>query len=239
MIGGFIISGNVEKNIVIRALGPSLVDFGVRRPLADPVLELYDSTGAQIGQNDNWTSLPPGTIPAELEPSNTAESVIAAALPPGSYTAVLRGVDNSSGNALCELYNLVPGDSDVRNISTRGLVGTDDDVMIGGLIVGGSESSEVLIRALGPSLNAFGVKGALQDPVLELHNGDGSLIFKNDNWRADQEQQIVDSGIPPTNEKESAILASLPPGNYTAVVRGAANSTGVALVEVYKMDSSP
>ena len=165
MIGGFIISGDVGKDVVIRALGPSLADFGVRRVLADPVLELYDSTGDQIGQNDNWTSLPPGTVPAELQPSNAAESVIATTLPPGSYTAVLRGANNSSGNALCELYDLAPGNSDVRNISTRGLVGTGDDVMIGGLILGGSEPTKVLIRAIGPSLSAFGITGALQDPI--------------------------------------------------------------------------
>ncbi len=239
MIGGFIISGDVGKDVVIRALGPSLTKFGVSRVLADPLLELYDSTGAQIEQNDNWTSLPPGTVPVELQPSNTAESVIVTTLPPGSYTAVLRGVNDSSGNALCELYDLTPGNSDVRNISTRGLVGTGDDVMIGGLIVGGSEPTKVLIRAIGPSLSAFGITGALQDPILELHDGDGSLIFTNDNWRADQEQQILDSKIAPSNEKESAIVASLPPGRYTAIVSGAANSTGVALVEVYKLDSSP
>ena len=239
MIGGFIISGDVDKNVVIRALGPSLTKFGVHRVLADPELELYDSTGTQIGQNDNWTSLPPDTVPVELQPSNGAESVIATTLPPGSYTAVLRGVNDSSGNALCEVYDLAPGSSDVRNISTRGLVGTGDDVMIGGLILGGSAPTKVLIRAIGPSLSAFGVDGALEDPILELHDGDGSVIFTNDNWRNDQEQQILDSGIPPSDQKESAIVASLPPGRYTAVVSGVANTTGVALIEVYKMDSSP
>ena len=108
----------------------------------------------------------------------------------------------------------------------------------GGLILGGSEPTKVLIRAIGPSLSAFGITGALQDPTLELHDGDGSLIFTNDNWRTDQEQQILDSGIPPSDEKESAIVASLPPGRYTAIVRGAADSTGVALVEVYQMDGT-
>ncbi len=197
---------------MIRALGPSLANFGVRLVLADPVLELYDSTGDQIGQNDNWTSLPPGTVPAKLQPSNVAESVIVTTLPPGSYTAALRGANNSSRNALCELYDLAPDNSEVRNISTRGLVGIGDDVMIGGLILGGSEPTKVLIRAIGPSLSTFDITGALHDPTLELHNGDGSLIFTNDNWRTDQEQQILDSKIPPSDEKESAIVAMLPPG---------------------------
>ena len=235
MIGGFIISGDADKDIVIRALGPSLADYGVSRVLADPVLELYDATGTQIAQNDNWTSLPPDTVPPDLQPSNSTESVIATTLPPGSYTAVLRGANDSSGNALCELYDLTPGKSTVSNISTRGMVGSGDDVMIGGFIVGGSEPTKVLIRAIGPSLSAFGIPGALQDPILELHNGDGSLIFENDNWRHDQEQQILDSTIPPSDDREAAIVVTLPPGNYTALVRGTANSTGVALVEVYNL----
>ena len=125
MIGGFIIAGDVGKDVVIRALGPSLASFGVPRVLADPVLELYDSTGAQIAQNDNWTSLPPGTVPADLQPSNPAESVIAMTLPAGQlHGCAPRRHDNASGNALCEVYDLAPGNSDVRNISTRGLVGT-------------------------------------------------------------------------------------------------------------------
>ncbi len=239
MIGGFIIDGDADKDIIIRALGPSLADLGVPRVLADPVLELYDSTGTLIGQNDNWTSLPPGTVLPELEPTNPAESVIVATVPPGSYTAVLRGANDSSGNALCELYDLAPGNSSVQNLSTRGLVGSGDDVMIGGLIVGGSEPTKVLIRAIGPSLSAFRVAGALEDPILELYNGDGSLIFENNDWRAEQEQQILATTIQPSDEKEAAIIATLPPGQYTAIVRGAGDSTGVALIEIYKLDSAP
>ena len=236
MIGGFIISGTAHKSIVIRALGPSLAGHGVKNVLADPVLELYDSTGQVIAANDNWTSLPANTFPVELEPTNPAESVIAISLPPGSYTAVLQGANNSAGNALCELYDLEPGNSSVRNISTRGQVGSGDDVMIGGFIVGGTNSSKVIIRAIGPSLTAVGVAGALPDPILELHNSDGSLIFQNDNWRSDQEQQIIASTVPPSNDQESAIVATLTPGAYTAIVRGAGNTTGVALVEVYALD---
>ena len=237
MIGGFIISGSANKSIVIRALGPSLADRGVPTVLADPMLQLYDSTGKMIATNDNWTSLPPKVVPNGLEPPNPAESVIARSLPPGSYTAVLQGANNSAGNALCELFDLEPENSSVLNISTRGQVGSGDDVMIGGFIVGGTEPSKVIVRAIGPSLSAAGVAGALADPILELHNSDGSLIFQNDNWRSDQEEQIIASTVPPTDNKESAIIATLNPGAYTAVVRGADDSSGVALVEVYALKS--
>ena len=236
MIGGFIIDGDNDKDIAIRALGPSLADAGVPRPLANPKLELYDSTGALILENDDWTMLPPGTVPSGLEPSSSAESVIVASLAPGSYTAILESADGSIGNALCELYDLAPGDSSVRNISTRGQVGIGDDVMIGGFIVGGDEPARIMVRAIGPSLGAFGIVGVLPDPLLELYNSDGSLIYQNDNWRSDQAQQIIDSTIPPSNDNESAIIATLAPGAYTAIVRDANSAEGVALVEFYVLN---
>ncbi|MBA2678198.1 MAG: hypothetical protein H0U76_07385 [Ktedonobacteraceae bacterium] len=235
LIGGFIVSGNSDKSIIIRALGPSLADLGVKRILSDPDLELYDSTGKLIDENDNWTSLPPDTVPLALQPTRAAESVIVTTLPPGSYSAVLRSVDGTPGNALCELYDLSPGDSTMLNMSTRGEVGVGDDVMIGGFIVGGEKPTKVMIRALGPSLSAFGISGVLQDPILELHNSDGSTIFENDDWQAGQKKQILASKIAPSSNKESAVIANLGPGNYTAIVRGANDSTGVAMVEVYNL----
>jgi hypothetical protein len=239
LIGGFIVKGDASKEIIIRALGPSLATQGVKRALTNPILELYDSTGALIEENDDWTSLPPGAVPLELQPANPAEAVIMTSLPPGSYTAVLRSFDGSTGNALCELYDLAPGNSSVRNISTRGQVGVGDDVMIGGFIIGGTAPTQVIVRAIGPSLVAAGVTGELTDPVLELHNSDGSLIFRNDNWRDDQEQQIIDTTIPPLDERESAIVANLRPGAYTAIVGGTNDSIGVALVEVYALGPDP
>ena len=236
MIGGFIISGNANKNIVIRALGPSLAAQGVQTVLANPVLELHNAAGEIIASNDNWIPLIPNVLPVDLNPSDPSESVIAVSLSPGIYTAVLQGVNGSVGNALCELYDLEPGDSSVLNISTRGNVGSGDDVMIGGFIVGGTDPQSVIIRGIGPSLAAAGVTGALADPILELHNSDGSLIFLNDNWRSDQEDQIIATRVPPTDNKESAIVATLNPGAYTAIVRGAGDTTGVALVEVYALD---
>ena len=235
MIGGFIIEGDSNKDIVFRALGPSLANLGVKHALPDPALEVYDSTGTLIDQNDNWTTLPPGIVPAGLEPPNPAEAVVVASLAPGSYTAILRSADGSEGNALCELYDLSPGNSTVRNISTRGEVGTGDDVMIGGFIIGGTSPAKIMVRAIGPSLAAFGVTGVLPDPVLELHDKDGSLIFQNDNWRAEQAQQIIDTTIPPSDESESAIIATLTAGAYTAIVHDAGAVQGVALVEVYML----
>ena len=237
MIGGFIIGGDEAKPVAVRAIGPSLVELGVAGALKDPILDLYDSSGTVVAENDNWTSLPPESVPDGLAPTDPDESLISMSLDPGSYTAVLRGVDGGSGAALCEVYDLDPAKSSVRNLSTRGQVGSGDDVLIGGFIIAGEEPTQVMVRAIGPSLTTFGVDGALADPILELHGQDGSLIFENDNWRSDQEQQIIDSTIPPSDDRESAIIATLPPGLYTAVVRGAAGGTGVALVELYNLEN--
>jgi hypothetical protein len=236
MIGGFIISGQSDKQIVLRAIGPSLTALGVEGALADPLLEVYDSTGSVIAENDDWTSLPPESIPDGFAPTDPKESLIVQTLPAGAYTAILKGADGSPGVALCELYDLDPNSSTVSNLSTRGQVGTGDDVLIGGFIISGEDPTKVIVRAIGPSLIQYGITDALLDPILELHGPDGSLIFENDNWRSDQEQQIVDTGIPPTDDRESAIIATLTPGKYTAVIRGADGTTGVALVELYNLE---
>jgi len=240
MIGGFIITGNVAKSVVLRGLGPSLSASGVTGILSDPILELYDSTDALVEQNDNWSlPLPDYVTKNGLIPKYPSESLIATTLRPGSYTAILRGSNDSSGVALVELYDVSPADSRISNLSTRGLVGNGDQgSMIGGFIIGGTQSTEVLVRALGPSLTAYGVSGALPDPFLELRNSEGSLVAENDNWRSDQQQQIIATGIPPPNDKESAIISTLAPGNYTALVYGAGASEGVALVEMYNLTSN-
>jgi len=235
LIGGFIIEGDANKDVVFRALGPSLKALGAKRIVPDPSLEVYDSAGTLIQQNDNWTTLPPGTVPLGLEPTNPAESVIVTTLAPGSYTAIVRSVDGTDGNALFELYDLVPGNSGVRNISTRGTAGTGDDVMIGGFIVGGTEPARIMIRAIGPSLAGFGVTGVLPDPVLELHDKDGALITSNDDWKETQQSDIEATGLAPKDDRESAILSTLAPDSYTAIVRGKDGTTGVALVEAYNV----
>ncbi|HEY2801525.1 MAG TPA: hypothetical protein VGI85_13085 [Chthoniobacterales bacterium] len=153
---------------------------------------------------------------------------------------IVHGAAGSSGVALVEAYDLTPdSDSALANISTRGRVETGDNVMIGGFIISPGDSTKVMLRAIGPTLSRSGISDALQNPLLELHDGEGTLISKNDNWRSSQPAAIMATGIAPTDDREAPIVATLPPGNYTAVVRGEGESTGVALVEVYNLDLMP
>jgi WD40 repeat protein len=234
LIGGFVLAGNDPKRIAIRALGPSLP---LDEKLDDPYLELYDRAGTRLTWNDNWNSQRTTAMLTGFSPPDEHESFITTTLQPGSYTAILRGAHSPSGVALFEVYDLTPdSNSKLANISTRGKVETGDNVMIGGFVIGGDQPTRVLIRAIGPSLSHFGVQGSLQDPVLELRRSNGSLIFQNDNWRVSQQAAILATGKPPTDNRESAIVATLQPGSYTAIVRGRNNSTGVALVEVYNLE---
>jgi hypothetical protein len=234
LIGGFIIAGNTSKPIVLRAIGPSLTNAGVDGALSDPTLHLYDSSGKLIAWNDNWMSATEPLV-ASLVPRDTRESVISATLPPGAYTAVLQSADADSGVALLELYDLDSSNSRLANISSRGSVAGGDDVMIGGFIIGGEESTRILIRGLGPSLSTSAIQNPLADPIAELYDVNGLLIFANDNWRTDQEHQILDTSIPPPDDRESAMVATLYPGSYTVIIRGANNSSGIGLVEVYDL----
>jgi hypothetical protein len=233
LIGGFIVTGTQPKKVIVRAIGPSLPLTGV---LFNPFLELHDSSGAIIVSNDNWrTDQEQEIIATGLAPSNDNESAIVMTLDPGSYTAIVRGANNGTGIALVEVYDLDQSvDSKLANISTRGLVQTGNNVLIGGFIVLGDNAANALLRAIGPSLP---VAGSLADPTLELHDSNGTIITSNDDWRSDQESEILATGIPPANDAESAILATLSPGSYTAIVRGANNTTGLALVEVYQLDN--
>ena len=256
MIGGFIVQGTEPKRVIVRAIGPELTQYGVPNPLANPTLELHDATGALIASNNNWaTTIIGGIITANqvhdiqasgYAPGNGFESAIIADLAPGNYTAIVRGVNNTAGVALVEVYDLSPeSNSILSNISTRSFVQTDENVMIGGFIVQGSAQKRVIVRAIGPELTQYGVPNELADPTLELHDGTGALIASNDNWQhtiiggiiiSDQVHDIMASGHAPTDPRESAIIATLPPGNYTAIVRGVNNTTGVGLVEVYDLD---
>ncbi len=237
MIGGFIILGSKSKKVIIRALGPSLAKAGVIGAMVDPILKLHDSKGTLIAWNDNWTTRRNEVAATGIPPSDGRESAIVATLKPGNYTAIVESKTGAPGVALFELYDLDAASSHLVNISTRGKVGTGDNVVIGGFIIGGDQPTKVLIRAIGPSLTKSGVANALQDPRLELHGSTGSLIFANDNWRTAQQQQIKAAGIPPKDDKEAAIIATLKPGSYTAIVRGGGNATGVALVEVYNLNN--
>ena len=256
LIGGFIVQGMQPKRVIIRAIGPELAPFGIPDPLADPTLELHDSTGALIASNDNWmTTIIGGIITTDqvaairasgYAPGDLRESAMVVSLPPGNYTAIVRGINSTMGVGLVDLYDLSDlGSAILSNISTRSLVQTGDSVMIGGFIVQGTQAKRVIVRALGPELTPFGIPNPLADPNLELHDRTGALIASNDNWMttiiggiitADQVRDIINSGLAPTDGRESAIIASLPPGNYTAIVRGKNIIVGVALVEVYDLD---
>jgi hypothetical protein len=235
-IAGFIVTGNVPKKVIIRGIGPSLSGFfGAANVLADPTLELKQGN-TTLTTNDNWKDTQPTEIQnSGLAPTNNAESAIVRTLNPGNYTAILRGKNDGTGIGVVEVYDLdAPADAKLANISTRAFVEANDNVLIGGIIGGGNGSQpNVVIRAIGPSLTGFGVPNALQDPLLELHDKDGNLIATNDDWQSDQKDAIQAIGLAPTNPKESAILATLLPTNYTAIVKGVNKTTGVALIEVY------
>ena len=237
LIGGVIITGNDAKKVIIRAIGPSLSEV-FDGALADTTLELYQGD-TLLAFNDNWKD----TQQAEIEettipPSDELESAVVQTLAPGFYTAVLSGKGGATGIGVIEVYDLdQTADSKLANIASRGFVEAGDDVMIGGLIVGGNgtEDARILLRAIGPSLANAGIADALADPILELRDANGELVRENDNWQETQQAEIEATTIPPSDPAESAIIATLPSGNYTAVVRGKNETTGVGLVEVYSV----
>jgi sugar lactone lactonase YvrE len=240
LIGGFIVTGTQPKKIIVRGIGPSLP---LANKLANPTLELRNSSGALLHSNDDWQQSPnkKAIIDSTIPPTNDLESAIVATLPAGNagYTAIVRGKDNSSGIGVVEAYDLdTSTNSKLANISTRGFVQNGDNVLIAGTIVLGEAPQYVIVRAIGPSLTGLGVAGALRDPILELRDGNGEVVRSNDDWRDDQEAEIIATTIPPTNDSESAIVTTLPSNgaSYTAIVRGVSSTTGIAVVEVYGLD---
>lgn len=241
LIAGFIMRGPAPKRLAVRAMGPST---GLAGPVANPILELFQSgSNTPIATNDNWgdAANKQDVIDIGLAPGSVNESVILTTVPSdtnaAAYTAVMRGVNNTTGLGVVEVYDLDSGPgSTLLNISTRGQVGADPNALIGGFILGGTESKQILVRAIGPSLTQFGVPNALTDPTLELRNAQGGLVDSNDDWmNSPQKTQIQNSGLAPTNPKESAVVQTLAAGQYTAVVRGANGGTGVGSVEVYQL----
>jgi hypothetical protein len=238
-IAGFIVQGTGAKNVIVRAIGPSLQVNGtpIAGRLENPTLALHDSQGALIAENDDWRDSDQAAAieSSGLAPSDDHESAIRRQLDPGRYTAVVSGVDNTEGIALAEAYDLdTDGDSEFANISTRGPVETSDNILIGGFIVRG-DTATVLLRAIGPELTGRGVPNALQDPTMELRDVNGTLLTANDNWKESQQTAINDTGIAPTDDRESAILQLLGAGNYTAIVRGKNDTVGIGLVEAYRL----
>ena len=242
MIAGFIIQGGAQKKVIIRGIGPSLSKSGITSPMQDPTLELHDSNGSIVGSNDDWQSSQAAEISAaQIAPEDPRESAVVATLDSGTYTAQLRGKPGTNGDGfgvgLIEVYDLDPQPSASRlaNISTRSLVQAEDNALIGGFIIN-NKPTNIVIRAIGPSLSARGVAGVLADPSLELHDANGSLLATNDDWRSAEPDEIIATGLAPTDDAESAIRANLSPGTYTAVVRGVNDTTGVGLVEVYALN---
>ena len=238
-IGGFIITGTASKHVLIRGIGPSLAASGVPDALANPTLDLRDSGGVRILANDNWRDTQEAEIMATgIPPTNNLEAAIVETLAPGSYTVILRGMGMTSGVGLVEIYDLDQGaNSKLANLSTRAFVGTGNNVVIAGFILGGSGDDRVVVRGIGPSLTAAGVANALPDPTLELRDSNGALLIANNDWQDDPAQaaQLTAAGLAPTNNLESGIAATLSPGLYTALLAGLNNGTGVGLVEVYDL----
>jgi hypothetical protein len=236
-IAGFIVIGNSSKQIVVRGLGPSLESAGVQGALNDPALELYDSAGHLLASNNDWPQSQAQTLrDVNLAPTQDLESAILATVGPGAYTAIVHGNGTATGIGLVEVYDLQSSaSSKLANLSTRGVVGAGQNVMIGGTIVTGSDSARVVFRAIGPSLLGAGITNALNDPQLDLFDANGGKIASNNDWKDSQQAAIASTGLAPASDLESAIIADLSPGGYTAIVSGANGASGTALVEAYHL----
>ena len=236
LIGGFIIRGSEPKNVIVRGIGPSL---NVPGKLADPVIQLFNSSNVNIASNDDWKLEQQKVEATGLQPSNDKESALVVSLDPGAYTVVMRGNGSGSGIGVVDMFDIgLLANSRLANLSSRGLIGTGDNVLIGGFFAGPQTAAVtgVVFRAIGPSLTQFGVPGAIQDPMIEIHNRDGTIIGSNDNWQTDPQANTVSTlGLAPSDPRESALLMrGFEAGPYTAIVRGqGANNTGVGLVEIY------
>ncbi|MGH8094910.1 MAG: matrixin family metalloprotease [Chthoniobacterales bacterium] len=246
LIGGFIIQGAAPATVVLRAIAFSLAADGIANALIDPTITVYDSNQQQVAMNDDWafTGADAETIASyHLDPPNSRESALYLTLQPGAYTAVVQGYVDSqtpqaTGVGLFELYDLHTSGGRAANISTRGQVQSGDNILIGGFIIGGTDPKTVVARAIGPSLGGAGVANPLSDPTLDLRDSNGNLVQSNDDWQLGANAQIISAdNLAPTNPKESALLATLNPGSFTALVSGVGGATGIALVEVY--DTSP
>jgi hypothetical protein len=244
-IGGFIITGSGSKHVIVRAIGPDLKRFGITNPLEDPVLELHGPGAFATITNNNWRDTQETQIKnTGLAPTNDLESAIDVTLAPGTYTGIIRGNNGGTGIGLIEVYDLdTAAASKLGNIATRGFVGgTPGDSIIAGFVIGnGNVPDRIIIRGLGPSLTAQGVPNTLQNPTLELHNGNGALLYTNNDWQDNPTQaaEIAAAGFAPSDSREAAIAVTLPPDLYTAILAGLGNTTGNGLVEIYDRGPVP
>jgi hypothetical protein len=239
LISGFYVSGSVSKQVLLRGIGPSLAQYGISGTMSDPTLELRNSAGTLIASNNNWQDSQSAQIQATgAQPSDYRESAIIITLTPGSYTATLQGYGGTTGVAVCEIYDLAPSaDSQLVNLSSRAYIDTGNNPLIAGLIAGGTNSPglHLIIRVLGPSLGNYGIVGPLQDPTLEVYDAYGTQIAYNNDWQDSQSAAIQATGVAPTDSRESAVVLYLQGGNYTAIARGLNNTTGVGVLDMFKL----
>jgi formylglycine-generating enzyme required for sulfatase activity/pimeloyl-ACP methyl ester carboxylesterase len=245
LIQGFIVQGPAgsTKKIVVRAIGPSLGSFGISDFVANPTLDIFDGTNTKVASNDNWkTTQIGGLITSDqfaelngsgLAPSNDPESAIVANLSPGQYTAVVRGAGNTVGIGLVDAYDVsAASPARLANVATRGLVQPGDKLLIAGFIVQNG-SVRIVVRAIGPSLATFGINNALLDTTLQLRDQNGAIVRENDDWQTDQKAELEATSLQPSNNLEAALVQTIPPGQYTAQVRGKPETTGTGVVEIY------
>jgi hypothetical protein len=245
-IGGFIITGSAPKRVIIRAIGPSLTQFGIVDVLADPVLELHGPAGFVTITNDNWRDTQQAEIQATgIPPTNDRESAIVVTLNPGAYTAIVQGKNNTSGVALVEIYDLnQAAASKLANLSTRAFVSTGDNIVIAGFLLSQQSSLDrIVVRGIGPSLapGIFPLSAVLADPTLELRDSNGALLSSNNDWQENPAQaaEITADGLALSNVRESGIAATLAPGLYTALLAGRLGGTGIGVVEIYDLGAPP
>ena len=245
LIEGFIVQGpsGSTKKMIVRAIGPSLAAFGITGAVANPTLEIHDANNVTVATNNDWKTTQTGGLitgdqvaainASQVAPGNDLESAIIADLAPGSYTAVVRGAGNTTGTGVVDAYDLSSGSqAHLANISTRGLIQPADKLMIAGFIVQGA-SLKTVVRAIGPSLAAFGINNALPDTTLQLRDQNGAIVKENDDWQTDQKQELESTGLQPSNNLEAAAVATIAPGQYTVQVRGKPETTGTGVVQVY------
>lgn len=245
VVGGAGTTG--AKPLLLRGVGPTLTTFGVTGTLADPVINVFGSTG-KISENDDWSGTfdfaSVGAFPY-TGPAPKDAALYHATTPLGSYSIQVSGKNGATGTALAEIYDATPGPAynattpRLINVSARTQVGTGGNILIAGFTIGGSTAKTVLIRASGPALAAFGVDGTLVNPKLELYRG-STLLNANDDWSGTAAIVTAATGVgafPLTNtaSKDAALLLTLPPGGYTAQVSGEGSTTGVALIEIYEV----
>jgi hypothetical protein len=250
LIEGFIVQGTFSssKKIIVRALGPFLTQFGIPDALANPTLEIKDSNNNTVATNNDWKQTQFGgyitsdqvaeITQSGLAPSHDEESAVIVRLTPGSYTAIVRGLSNSTGTGVVDAYDLSPeSEARLANVATRGLIQPGDQLMIAGFIIQNGDATAV-VRAIGPSLGAFGISNALPDTTLQLRDQNGAVVIENDDWQSDpqQKQELEDAGLQPSDPLEAAVVTIIPPGQYTVQVRGKPETTGIGVVQVYFLE---